>query len=117
MFVLMPNLTQLHDIDALDAAIAESCERPVLVFKHSRSCGISCEALDELHTHMATAGVGASYKLITLQSHRLVSEAAAERLSVRHETPQALLIRDGRVVWKASHFRITADELSRILRA
>ena len=32
-----------------------------------------------------------------------------KKLGVRHETPQALLIRDGRVVWSASHFRVTAD--------
>jgi bacillithiol system protein YtxJ len=40
-----------------------------------------------------------------------VSDAAAQRLGIRHETPQAILLRDGRVVWNASHFRITAIEL------
>ena len=37
----------------LEAAIAESLERPVLLFKHSRTCGISCEAYDELQAHLA----------------------------------------------------------------
>ena len=113
----MSDLTHLADVESLDAAIAESRKRPVLLFKHSRSCGISCEALDELHVHMAATPVDAGYKLITVQNHRAVSDAAAERFSLRHETPQAILIRDGRVVWNASHFRITADELSRILNA
>jgi bacillithiol system protein YtxJ len=45
----MSTLDPLSHIDELDAAIAESRERPVLLFKHSRSCGVSCEALDELH--------------------------------------------------------------------
>ena len=49
----MPNLTHLSDLDMLEAAIAESAERPVLLFKHSRTCGISCAALDELHAHVA----------------------------------------------------------------
>jgi bacillithiol system protein YtxJ len=31
----------------------------------------------------------------------------AKRLGVRHETPQALLIREGRVGWRASHYRVT----------
>jgi bacillithiol system protein YtxJ len=113
----MPSVTHLHDIDALDAAIAESCDRPVLLFKHSRSCGISCEALDELHAHVEAGGANASYKVITVQSHRPVSDAAARRLGLRHETPQAILIRDRRVVWNASHFGITAVGLSRILGA
>ncbi len=112
----MSHLTHLQDVHALDAAIAESRERPVLFFKHSRSCGISCEALDELHAHIETGGHDASYKLITVQSHRPVSEAAAQRFGLRHETPQAILIKDGRVVWNASHFAITAGALSRILR-
>ena len=113
----MNNLIPLHDIDELDAAIAGSSHRPVLLFKHSRTCGISCEALDELHAHMAERAVEAAYKLITVQSHRPVSDAAAARLGVRHETPQAILLRAGRPIWSASHFRITASELSRALHS
>jgi bacillithiol system protein YtxJ len=107
----MVPLTHLSDIDELEAAIAESRERPVLVFKHSRTCGISCEALDELRTHVDRAAAGASYKLITVQSHRGVSDEAAARFGIRHETPQAILLRDGRPVWSATHFRITAHHL------
>lgn len=108
-------LKNLLDIPALDAAIAESRERPVLLFKHSRHCGISCGALDELNAHLEGTGAEASYNLITVQSHRHVSDEASARLGVRHETPQAILLRDGRPVWNASHFRITADALSRLL--
>src|ERR687894_3101743 len=72
----MDNLTHLHTVDELDAAIAESRQRPVLLFKHSRTCGISCEALDELHSHLNGQPAAASYKLITVQSHRPVSDAA-----------------------------------------
>ena len=108
-------LKPLADVAALDAAIAESCERPVLLFKHSRYCGTSCEALDELNNHLVGACVEASYNLITVQSHRHVSDEATTRLGVRHETPQAILLKDGRVVWNASHFRITADALTRVL--
>jgi bacillithiol system protein YtxJ len=110
-------LTHLHDIDALDAAIEESRDRPVLLFKHSRTCGISCEAFDELHTHLDQVPSLASYKVITVQSHRQVSDEAAARLGVRHETPQAILLRYGKPVWKASHFRITAAALSQALES
>jgi bacillithiol system protein YtxJ len=107
----MSQITALSDLDMLEAAIAESRERPVLLFKHSRTCGVSAEALDELRAHLDRDGVGATYKMVTVQSHRQVSDEVADRLGVRHETPQAILIRDGRPVWKASHFRITADAL------
>jgi bacillithiol system protein YtxJ len=108
----MKDLIPLHDVASLDAAIAESRERPVLLFKHSRYCGVSCEALDELQVHIESReNAAVSYKMITVQTHRPVSDAAAQRLGIRHETPQAILLRDGRVVWNASHFRITASEL------
>ena len=107
----MSQITALSDLDMLEAAIAESRERPVLLFKHSRTCGVSAEALDELRAHLDRDDAGATYKMVTVQSHRQVSDEVADRLGVRHETPQAILIRDGRPVWKASHFRITADAL------
>lgn len=110
------NITPLSDLAELEAAIAESCERPVLLFKHSRTCGISHEALDELRAHLARNGSAASYKLITVQHYRTVSDEASLRLGVRHETPQAILLRDGRPVWKASHFGITADRLDQALQ-
>ena len=112
----MSNLHALSHIDELDDAIAESRQRPVLLFKHSRTCGVSCEALDELHSHIEAQGqTGVSYKMITVQTHRPVSDAAAQRLGLRHETPQAILLRDGKVIWNASHFRITAAQLDQAL--
>lgn len=113
----MEQLIHLSDLDMLDAAIAESAERPVLLFKHSRTCGISHEALDELRGHLERGSSDAAYKMITVQSHRNVSEGAAARLGIRHETPQAILLRGGKAVWNASHFRITAEELGRVLSA
>jgi monothiol bacilliredoxin len=111
----MSSVTSLSDLEMLEAAIAESCQRPVVLFKHSRTCGISCEALDELHAHLERSRANATYKMIIVQSHRRLSEQTAERLGVRHETPQIIVLKDGRPVWKASHFRITADELGRAL--
>jgi bacillithiol system protein YtxJ len=111
----MTRLKTLPDTDALAAAIAESRTRPVLIFKHSRTCGISCEAFDALAAHLSEAPVDASYNLITVQSHRHVSDEASSLLGIRHETPQAIVLRDGAPVWSASHFRITSDALKRVL--
>jgi bacillithiol system protein YtxJ len=113
----MTRLTHLSELEELDAAIAESADRPVLLFKHSRYCGVSCEAFDELRTHVERDASNAAYKVITVQTHRTLADAAAARLGVRHQTPQAILLRNGTVVWSASHFRITADELARVMMA
>jgi thioredoxin 1 len=113
----MSRLTPLTDISEIEAAIAESNDRPVLLFKHSRYCGVSAEALDELQSHIDKAPSDVAYRVITVQTHRPVSDAVAKRLGLRHETPQAILLRDGKIVWNASHFRITASQLDQVLNS
>src|SRR5688572_2520751 len=116
-----PDLISLNNVADLDNLLSESHTRPVLLFKHSYSCGISAEALDELVEHL-NAEVLASgirdpqYALVTVQTHRDVSNAVTTKLGVRHETPQALLIRNGRVVWSASHFRVTGGALETAIK-
>ena len=112
-----PNLTSLQRIDELDRLIEQSQAQPVLLFKHSYTCGISAEALDELITHLSGDNPAVQYAMVTVQTHREVSNAVSTKLGVRHETPQALLVRHGRVVWTASHFRVNADSLGKALRA
>jgi bacillithiol system protein YtxJ len=118
-----PRLTAVQRIEELDHLLTESGTRPILLFKHSYSCGISAEALDELVGHLDAAGGtpkqpdGPLYAMVTVQTHREVSNAVASKLGVRHETPQALLVRDGQVVWAASHFRVTAEAVSAAIKA
>ena len=110
-----PDLQALHTLDELDRALAASSHRPLLLFKHSYTCGVSAEALDQLVVHLNGRPRDASYAMITVQTDREVSRAVARRLGVRHETPQALLVRDGHVVWSASHFRVTAAAVKEAL--
>ena len=109
-----PRLTALKHIDELDTLIAQSGNRPVVLFKHSYTCGISAEALDELVSHLDSPA-DAHYAMVTVQTHRDISNAVTAKLGVRHETPQAILVRDGQVAWTASHFRVNASELSKAL--
>jgi bacillithiol system protein YtxJ len=112
-----PNLTTVSGIEQLERLLATSAEKPVLLFKHSYSCGISAEALDELVAHLDQETADVTYAMVTVQTHRDVSNAVAKQLGIRHETPQAILIRDRRVVWSASHFRVNAASLGQALRS
>ena len=111
-----PDLTHVERLDDLERLLTESERRPLLLFKHSYTCGVSAEALDELVDHLNGDVPDARYAMVTVQTHRDISNAVAERLGVRHHTPQAILVRDGRAVWTASHFRVNADEINRALR-
>jgi bacillithiol system protein YtxJ len=112
-----PHMVRLQQIDEFDRLLAQSNERPLLLFKHSLTCGTSAEALDELIEHLNDDKLDAEYAIVTVQSHRELSNAISARLKVRHETPQALLIYDGRVIWSASHFRVTANAMQSAIKA
>lgn len=105
-------LRELDTVEELDAAIEESHNTAVLLFKHSTTCPISLRAFREFESFLLEADPAKSYHLITIQRSRNVSNEAAARLSVPHESPQAILIRNGRPVWNASHYEITRASLS-----
>lgn len=111
------DLTTLREIDELEQALSESHVQPLLLFKHSYTCGVSAEALDELRMHIEEQAPrrAAKYAMVTVQTHPDLSDEISARLGVRHETPQAILVSGGRVVWSASHFRVSAREIQEAL--
>ena len=111
------NLTPIEREDQIDTLLAESSDQPVVIFKFSLTCGTSTYAADEIDRYLAGEPASARYAVVTVQTHRELSNAIAARLGVRHETPQVLVVRDGRVSWHASHFRVTVDELTEALTA
>ncbi len=114
---MVPELPILRDAAHLDELLALSSEQPVLLFKHSETCGTSFEALDELMGYASGHPPIAHYAMVTVQEDRELSHAVAARLGVRHETPQAILVSGGRAVWTASHFRVNARALDQAMRA
>jgi len=111
------SLGTIRDLDHLEALIAGSFDRPVLIFKHSRSCGTSHVAQEELLAHTAASALDATYVQLTVQDQRDLSDAVARHFSLRHETPQALVIRDGTMTWSGSHFRVTASAIAAAIEA
>ncbi len=106
----MPTTMQtLSTAAELDRAIAGSAQRPVVIFKHSPTCGISAQAYESILAWLSAATPDAAMFVLPVQSGRLLSRAVAERFGIRHESPQVLVIDQDRVVWHGSHFRATAE--------
>jgi bacillithiol system protein YtxJ len=99
----------LPDVDALDRFLAQSNGSPSVIFKHSNLCGISAGAYEEM------AQFGGQVGLVTVQTARNVSNEIEARTGVEHHTPQVFIIRDGKVMWTASHGRITAASVQAAL--
>ena len=113
----MDNLKELRTIEELSLTLEQSSEKPVLLFKHSLTCPISARAFSEFRAYLEQADPRVSYKLITVQTARAVSNEVAARLNVVHQSPQAILVRDGREVWNASHFAINVSALAQAIRS
>lgn len=100
----------------LDELIESSRTAPVLLFKHSNACPISSNAHSQVDRFLS----GESTKpftaaMLVVQDSRSLSNSVAERLSIRHETPQAIVLRDAAPVWNASHWDITESALAKAL--
>jgi bacillithiol system protein YtxJ len=101
----------VEDAAALDALFARSEDAPVLLFKHSTTCPISAHAYREMSR--LDAGAAREVALVVVQTARPLSNEIASRTGVRHESPQAIVLRRGRPVYTASHYDITAADVER----
>jgi bacillithiol system protein YtxJ len=104
------NFNPVSDAAALEELFVRSHETPVLLFKHSNACPISASAYRQM------GEVKTPVSIVVVQKSRDVSREVEERTGLRHETPQALVLRNGQVVWSASHFDITADVVEQAVR-
>jgi len=106
------NWDELHSTEQLDQIQKDSQEQPVLIFKHSTRCGISRMALKRFEDeYNLEEGVIKPY-FLDLLAHRNISNEIASRFQVHHESPQILMIKDGKVVHHSSHHSIDAASLN-----
>ena len=100
---------ELHDAATLDEFLKRSEEAPVVLFKHSNSCGISARA------HHEMARLNKPVGIITVQRARALSVEIERRFNLPHETPQVLVIHHDQVVWHASHSGVRAQAVESAL--
>jgi len=102
------DLIDLVTPDDLDRLVARSTEGPVIVYKHSLTCGTSAAAFEEI-SELPSVLPGVPVGMVKVQTARSLSNLVASRFGVRHESPQVFIVVGGTVRWHASHFRVTAD--------
>lgn len=84
----------------------------LLVFKHSNSCPVSFTAKRHYDQFLA-ANPTVPTRLVIVQQERELSNALETVSRLQHASPQALIVREGRVLWEASHDGITKPRLDR----
>ncbi len=97
---------ELNTLDQLDELFEVSSRKPVIIFKHSTTCPISANVFDEI------SEVDSTIFLIKVQNARNISDAIAEKTSIKHETPQTIILKDEKPVYHASHYDITKSDIT-----
>jgi bacillithiol system protein YtxJ len=105
------NWIPLTDLSQLNEIIELSNEKPISIFKHSTRCSISRFALKQFENEFDSADATDTY-FLDLIEYRDVSNEIANRFQVIHQSPQVLLIKNGKSVYNASHSDIDARDLA-----
>lgn len=110
------NWIPLTSENQLQEIITASAEAPVIIFKHSTRCSISSASLNRLERNWNDAEM-ADVKTVYLDllAHRQVSAQIESLLDVEHQSPQAIIVQNGKSVWDASHYDIQYDAIKKAL--
>ncbi|AZA57616.1 bacillithiol system redox-active protein YtxJ [Chryseobacterium shandongense] len=95
----------------LKKAIEHSFNQKIAIFKHSTSCFISKTVLKNFEKEIENSDRKPELYFLDLLAHRSISNKIAADLNIRHESPQLLVIENGKVVNSASHQHISADQI------
>lgn len=108
----MTQLKEITTVEEWEQALHESGSRPLFVFKHSTACPISARAYEAYQAHLEhEARNDVAYVLVKVIESRDVSNRIAEDLDIKHESPQAIVVRDKRGRWNESHLAITQESI------
>ncbi|MDX2001859.1 MAG: bacillithiol system redox-active protein YtxJ [Chitinophagales bacterium] len=99
---------ELTSATELNSLMEESFQHPVAIFKHSTRCSISSMAKARLEREWNIPEEKLPVYYLDLLKYRVVSDAISTTTGVEHESPQLLIIKDGKSVFDASHNAVTA---------
>jgi len=95
------------------AQIAEIKEKskvkPQVIFKHSTRCTISSMAKNRLERSKKPDNLDFYY--LDLINYRSLSKQVAEEFAISHESPQVLIIKNGKCIYDESHSSIRMEDI------
>lgn len=110
----MSRYIELTTTEAWQEALQGSAEQALLIFKHSTSCSVSADAIQEYEAFLEQNSKVKSVLVKVIES-RPVSNQIAEDLGIQHQSPQAILVNNNEVVWHTSHWHIKQESLAKAI--
>ncbi len=103
------NWIPLNTEAQLDELVQKSATVPQVIFKHSIRCSISAMVKGRLDREKQPENIDFHY--LDLINYRALSNKVAADFGITHESPQVLVIRNGKCVFDESHNGINMDEI------
>jgi bacillithiol system protein YtxJ len=111
----MINWHPLQSEDQLEDLVAISEQQACLIFKHSTRCSISAIAKTRLERNWEIEANQLVPYYLDLLAYRDLSQQVAQQFGITHQSPQVLVIRNGRCVFDASHLSIDTAAIEQAL--
>ncbi|MCW3107305.1 MAG: bacillithiol system protein YtxJ [Segetibacter sp.] len=87
-----------------------------IIFKHNTTCPISKSVRQKLEQEADLLPPGIPVYILDLLSYRKISASIADTFDVPHESPQLLLIKDGKCIYNQSLYNISTEETVQALQ-
>ncbi len=109
----MKKYTDIVSMEEFENWLEKSRSHRVLLFKFSPICSVSFYASAQFDRFLGSLAETDDLEAVRVDvvNFRSLARAIAERLAVRHESPQVLLLHEGRCIWHESHGSITESGL------
>ena len=101
-------LTELSQVQHI---LESSQEKPQLFFKHSTRCSISTMALSRFEKSGILDNQELDCWYLDLLDFRPISLEIEKQCHVTHQSPQAIVLKNGEVIYHESHGMIDANDI------
>ncbi len=108
-------VAEYQQLAKLDDAIQASQEQAIFLFKHSNACPISAAAKDVMD-QFVKEDENPVY-MVVVQTERPMSNKIEEHFAIKHESPQLLVVNDGKVQSVYNHYEIRRDHIVEDLKS
>lgn len=102
---------KIESEEDLAQAIERSYQHKIAIFKHSTRCFISKTVLKNFEREIDNLDHELDLYYLDLLEHRVISNKISKDLEIRHESPQLIIIEDGKVINSASHEDISISQI------
>jgi len=101
----------VNSIESIDNVKKDNSGQLFLLFKHSTRCSISSMAKNRLENKWIESIPIDQFLYLDLIRYRDLSNYIATEFSVEHESPQVLILKNGEVLYTASHNSIVPQSI------